>query len=496
MRCLIFIMLFIFGGILPAQTTFQVDFGGMEDDRGYSAVEIPGQGYAVAGWTSSMGAGGNDMYLAKLDLSGNMLWERTYGSSGDERAFHVELTSDNGFIMTGYSLGDGPGATRALYVVKTDANGDTLWTGKYGGASDDTGRSIRQTADGGYIIGGEIRSAPFFDVYLLKISASGAVEWSQTFNRTLNDYGYEVQITSDGGYIITGYTQEPNGFYDVWLIKTDATGNSEWLRTFGSSVMDFALSVAQVSDGGFVVSGFSNSFSGNQMDDLYVIRTDSSGSAIWERSYGLPDEQDYGYMIRQTSDGHFVVAGATGSVIDESFDIRLTKIDSANGDFIWNNSFGTPGKFDFAYFVQETSDNGFLIAGELDRTGPDSAQVVVIKTDADGNITTTSLAPAGEAIPATFTLEQNYPNPFNPETVIRYSLSVNSSVTLKVYDIMGQEINTMAGGQQAPGSYRVNWDGRDAAGRQVDSGVYFYRLSVAGHNGTFSSQTRRMILLK
>jgi hypothetical protein len=169
--------------------------------------------------------------------------------------------------------------TSEVYLIKTDAAGDTIWTKTYGGVDGNEGKSVQQTSDGGYIITGSTVSSSVLtsDVYLIKADASGNVQWNRTFGGLDRDCGYCVRQTKDGGYIITGSTESTDSDdYDAYLIKTDASGAAQWTRTFGGPQRDCGNSVQQTRDGGYVVVGFTHSIgAGNQ--DVYFIKTDANG---------------------------------------------------------------------------------------------------------------------------------------------------------------------------------------------------------------------------
>ncbi|MBF0302921.1 MAG: hypothetical protein HQK73_07765, partial [Desulfamplus sp.] len=193
-------------------------------DYGNSVYPTSDGGFIVTGYTSSIGAGGNDVYLIKTDSNGNELWSKTFGGKNDDYGRSVYPTRDGGFIVTGYTSSIGAGESD-VYLIKTDSNGNEIWSKTLGGKSSDYGNSVYPTSDGGFIITGNTSSigAGSSDVYLIKTDSNGNELWSKTLGGKKYDYSYSVYPTSDGGFIITGYTFPDN----ILLIKTDKYGEAE-----------------------------------------------------------------------------------------------------------------------------------------------------------------------------------------------------------------------------------------------------------------------------
>jgi len=432
-----------------AQQRWERNYGGQDDDYGRSVQQTSDTGYIVAGTTYSFG-NFDQVYLVKTNASGDTLWTRTYGGAGGDRGESVQQTSDGGYIVAGYTNSFGTGIQ--VYLIKTNATGDTLWTRTYGGASNDYGYFVRQTTDGGYIVAGYTFSfGNAYQVYLVKTNATGDTLWSRTYGGTDWDMGYSVQQTSDMGYIVAGYTYFFGNFDQVYLVKTNASGDTLWTRTYGGTGYEWGRDVQQTTDGGYIVVGYTSSF-GNS-GQVYLIKTNASGDTLWTRTYGGAS-YDYGYSVRQTTDGGYIVAGYTGS-FGNGWQVYLVKT-NASGDTLWTRTYGGAGD-DEGYSVQQTTDTGYIVAGYTTSFG-DSAQVYLIKTDANGNVGVEESRQGdretrrqGERLRAT-------PNPFTSFA----TLPGHEGERFSLYDVSGRKVGVFKG---------------DRIGEGLAPGVYFLKLA-------------------
>ena len=306
-------------------------FGGSEYDRGYSVQQTTDGGYIITGYTKSFGNGGEDIWLIKTDSNGNEEWNQTFGGSEYDRGYSVQQTTDGGYIITGYT---GHYSQRDAWLIKTDSQGNEVWnrTFEWGECSEE-GYSVQQTDDGGYIITGQKGTRSFYallcrsDLRLFKTDSQGNEDWNKTFGGSWYEKGNSVQQTDDGGYIITGETSSTeNDGDDVLLIKTDSQGNEEWIRTFGGSGYEKGNSVQQTDDGGYIITGHTGT-SGNGEYDLWIIKTDSQGNEDWNKTFG-GSGYDVGYSVQQTDDGGYIVTGYTESIGNGGDDVWLIKFNN------------------------------------------------------------------------------------------------------------------------------------------------------------------------
>jgi hypothetical protein len=307
--------------------------GGEYFDGGSSLIQTSDGGYAIAGSTQSFGAGYDDVYVIKLDANGNLQWTKTIGGKKADIGFSLIQTSDGGYAIAGFTQSFGAGKWD-VYVVKLDANGNLQWTKTIGGTKDDQGFSLIQTSDGGYAVVGFTQSfgAGEWDVYVVKLDANGNLQWTKTIGGEYFDGGSSLIQTFDGGYAIAGATQSFGaGEWDVYVVKLDANGNLQWTKTIGGPASEIgnSHSLIQTSDGGYAIAGFTQSFGAGEWD-VYVVKLDANGNLHWTKTTGGPKD-DWGTSLIQTSDGGYVITGFTQSFGAGGRDVYVVKLDK-NGN--------------------------------------------------------------------------------------------------------------------------------------------------------------------
>jgi len=331
--CMLIIILFFSFRVVSAEQsgmiTWDRTYGGSKDDWVSSLIQTTDGGYAVAGYTKSFGAGEADFWLLKLDKKGNRIWDKTYGGSGYDYASSLVQTSDGGYAVAGSTESRGAGG-RDFWLLKLNSQGKLLWNRTYGGSKDDEARSLIQVNDGGYLLAGWTDSygAGTYDFWLLKLNSQGKLLWDRTFGERGWDEARTIIQTSDGGYTVAGFTwaKGVEDDDDLWLLKLNSQGKLLWDRTFGGSKEDRASSLIQTSDGGYAVAGSTTS-KGAGNYDFWLLKLDKQGNQIWDRTFGA-GTLDWANSLVQTSDGGYVVAGSTESKGAGGRDFWLLKLNN------------------------------------------------------------------------------------------------------------------------------------------------------------------------
>jgi len=367
-----------------AHAQWAYTYGGTEYDYATSIKLTSDGGYIATGFTESFGAGYRDFWLLKLYENGNVNWQKVYGGSGAEVPWDVNQTADGGYIVAGCTGSFGVGSDD-LWIVKLDSEGHVVWEKSYGGPGSDCAASVRQTEDGGYIVAGGTSSfgAGSSDFWLLKLDGSGNVTWEKAYGGTGYDYVTSLGQTSDKGYIMAGYTSSFGVTNSgMWIIKVDENGVITWQKTYGGTGYDYAESITQTQDGGYIVAGETTSFGAGNYD-LWIIKLDENGVITWQKTYGGTG-YDYASSIRQTQDGGYLVAGSTKSFGAGNDDLLLIKLDNT-GAVAWEKTYGGSGN-DGIYFVNQVQDGTIIAAGGTDSFGAGNRDFWLLKLDPTGSI--------------------------------------------------------------------------------------------------------------
>lgn len=482
MKKIVFAILISFNSL--AQTPniqWQKTLGGTEYDGATCIQQTSDGGYIVAGNTVcndgdvSGNHGENDVWVVKLNATGVIIWKKALGGTLSEYANSIQQTTDGGYIVAGNTQsndGDVSGNHNTgtvnfddVWVVKLSATGAIVWQKTLGGTDHDIAKSIQQTLDGGYIVAGHTYSNDgdvsgnhsfFYDCWIVKLSSIGEIIWQKALGGSNDDIASQIQQTLDGGYIIAGLTASNNGditqqqgITDCWIVKLNSIGEIIWQKTYGGTNQDSATSIQQTLDGGYIVAGntYSNDgdVSGNHGDlDVWIIKLNNSGTIVWQKTFGGTGT-DYANCIQQRLDGSYIVAGYTYSndgdvsgnhTTDNSLnDYWVIKLNT-QGELVWQKTLGgTDG--DFASCIQQTSDNGYIIAGT---TGSNDGNVTgnhgngdywVVKLSTD-NLETSEFEFVKNIIV--------YPNPSNSYFVIQNKELSSENFVYNIIDLTGRTI--------------------------------------------------------
>ena len=343
---------------------------------------------------------GGDFWIIKLNNAGGLVWETNLGGSSDEAGNDIQQTADGGYIVVGMTDSndqDISGDTSAadVWIVKLDGSGNLVWETNYGGGSGDEANAVKQTVDGGYIVAGFTGSSDGdvednnggLDYWILKLDGNGALVWETSLGGSGFDIAKSIEQTSDGGYIVAGYSESHDGDVggnygdkDYWIVKLDVAGNLAWETHLGGSLDDYAYDIHQTSDQGYIVAGYSESSDFDVSDnygnkDYWIVKLSTTGEITWEVNLGS-SSVDVARAIRQTTDGGYIVAGSagetdfdvSGSVNGGFLDYWVVILDP-EGELSWEISMGGPEN-DYATAIQQTND-GYIVSGYVSGPGGD-----------------------------------------------------------------------------------------------------------------------------
>ena len=453
-------------------------YGGSDWDEFRCVVQTPDGGYALAGMTQSYGAGLQDFWLVKTDANGDTLWTRTYGGPSYDKAYALIATQDGGLLLLGNTQSYGAGSND-FWAVKTDTAGDTQWTrtygGMYGGTTDDFGQDVVQTDDGGYaLVGTTFLGAG--DVFLIRTDANGNELWNRQYGGYFDERGYSIARTSDGGFLIVGETNSFSaGYSDAWMLKVNADGDSLWSQAFGGTEYEYGYWGAETADG-YVLAGATGSFGAGSVD-AWMAKAGLQGDSLWAFTFGT-GEIEYAYGATQTDDA-FLLTGLFNETYEPG-QVYLVKTD-LDGNELWTETYGDSLLDDLGFSIIQNSDGDYIIAGRSSAPSADY-EAYLMAVEGPG----TGVKPLCESAPMNFALYPAHPNPFNAATALSFQLPVASAIQLQVLDVSGRQVMSLINGWRNAGKHEVTFDAVD-----LSSGVYLVRLAA----GDFML-TQKVVLMK
>ncbi len=495
------------------------NYGWWYDEQCTSVHQTSDGGYTLTGSTQYMGAGSFDFYLVKTDADGNELWGIPYDGGGYEGCSSSQQTADGGYILAGFTTSFG--GWEDFWLVKTGADGELLWSRTFGGSYDEQCSSVQQTADGGYILAGYTLSfgAGGSDFWIVKTDANGNCLWSRTFGGSLLDRCYSIQQTLEGGYILGGCTRSFGaGYYDMWLVKIGPEyPNAGYVTLISPGPPDWGHRLHHVS-GALSRLVFTNFCSGTMGSVSGAAATagwvavNYADSIVFTSDTWLASSSIDTFWLSHPTCSDFVTwqAGDSSGTIEGPLPVELTTFEAIAGDGQVTLRWRTESELDNDHFVLykcKADEEDFRILAQIPGHGTtaephDYAYVDhwvqngiaydyrISDVDIAGRETVheqiVSATPSAAAIPTDFALHAPYPNPFNPSTTIRYDVKETGLLSLKIFDLLGREVATLVHYIVPAGTYSIDWNADD-----LPSGLYLCRMEAAGFQ-----ETRKMVLLK
>lgn len=383
-------------------------FGGTATELAYSSVKTSDGGHIAAGSTTSSNGdvtghqGNQDFWVTKFDKKGNLQWQKTFGGSGDDQARSIITTADGGYAITGNtSSNDGNISLNQgdfdYWVVKIDASGNLQWQKTYGGSGNDMAYSMIQSPDGTYAVTGQSSSnngnvtgnLGGHDFWIVKLDNTGNILWEKSVGTSSTESSLSIINSSTNGFIVSGYTYPPNGFPDFFITKLSSAGAVEWQRTYGGSNTEICTQIISSSDGGYVATGYTDSNDGSITSnhgsyDFWLLKIDESGNIQWQKTYGGTGD-DRAYSVIQTSDGGYAIGGSStsndGDVVSNHslMDFWIVKV-SNTGVIQWNKNIGGNGNDQCNSIIQETNGD-YIVTGFSNSGNREIARPVAGGTD-------------------------------------------------------------------------------------------------------------------
>jgi hypothetical protein len=443
---------------LVAQPTIEWEnsYGGSGFEYLYSMKATVDGGYILAGSSVSndgdltINKGAGDYWIVKIDSVGTLEWQKSYGGSENDEAYSIQQTTDGGYIVAGMSnsndgdINDHNGSVTIsdYWVLRLDNLGNIIWKKSYGGFAADIAYAVRQTNDGGFIVAGDSGG----NYWIVKIDALGVVQWDKLLGGNGFDIAYSVQQTADGGYVVSGSTNSSDGDVsvnkgglDYWVVKLDSLGNIIWEKSYGGSNHDNLPSVRNTLDNGFIVCGISNSNDGdvsqniNNTGGLWVVKTNQLGDILWEKfidsiSLGGGLPWTVNDVLHISLNNGVVIAGKT-NYNNSMYWIGLL---DAQGNQIWTKTMGGSG-IDDARAVVQNSDGSYLVAGH---TNSSDGDVSLNKGMSDFWVVKLSAVVSIDEIENTPSISI-YPNPTNGIFTISSTEQINE---VEVFNVLGKAV--------------------------------------------------------
>ena len=378
--------------IVQAKMPFTMikNYGGTQNERGYSVKQTSDGGYVIVGSSTSYGAGGSDLWILKVDGLGEFSWSKTYGGQGNDIGRDITQTSDGGYIITGYTKSFSSGGDMDLWLIKTDANGESClysdggtcsensskWIKSFGTSGNDYGTSVQETSEGDFIVAGKSGRIP--SVFVIKTNSSGEKIWENLYGTGPGDRAQYIIERQDLGFLIVGKENANNVDDNLCLINIDTDGAEVWHSLYGGGGADGGNHISEVSGGGYIIAGATKSYGNGNWDDLWLVKTSTGGSMEWQKTFG-GSYTETGNYTHEKDEGGYMVTGSTESIGQGFYDIWVVSTDYT-GNEIYSQTFG--GNMDDKAIRGARGNSGeLLIIGYTNSFGNGGEDVLLIKID-------------------------------------------------------------------------------------------------------------------
>lgn len=527
---------------------WQKSLGGTDSEYNSDVQATPDGGCIIVGTSSSFDGdvtgnhGGGDGWIVKLDVNGNIEWDRTVGGSASDELRGVALTADGGYVVVGNTYSDDGDVTgfhggflgNNMWVIKFDSMGNIEWNNCYGGTGNDFATRISQTSDGGYLFCGNTSSTdgdvtgfhpgpnPFgfySDIWVVKIDNTGTLEWQKCLGGSKNEGAADCRETSDGGYIVSGttwgssdgdvigntdtVTTQNSSPFSVWIVKLDSAQNIVWQETYGGSGWDETNGNMILEDGGFTFLGFTNSSDGDVIGyhgdstssgrDFWLFHLDTVGIIQWQACFGADSSFILnGRNMTKTLSGGYAMAAEILQPDSDFPGYHPDPLNSLSADFavvicdsarnsLWQHCYGS-FLIDSPNSITTATDGGLIIAGNSGGNNGDvSGHHGPLNTDDIWILKLTQVPTGVQNQDQPIHAFKIYPNPVSNSAKIAFYLPASNMVNVTIYDLSGKVIKALLNENLNSGYQQLNWNCSNDDQQPVSNGIYFVRITSGGY---------------
>ena len=475
------LVLLSLSGANAQDLVWRYHYGGPDCDWAQSIVETPDRGFIVTGITQSFGQGGADLWLIKIDRNGYLIWDKAYGGADWDYGYSIKRIESGGYIVAGNTRSFDRGVFDEIdyWLLRIDENGDTLWTRTFGDSADfEIANCVDVCADGGFLITGRFSPGDWaqfwINVFVVRTDSDGNLIWSGYYGSRENgkfNMGYSGLETIDSEYMIAGTFLDLSieNFSDILVLRLDRNGDSLWAFTYlNPQHMEEANSIIELDNMDYVIAGVSDR--GRNADGL-LMRLRYDGQVNWAKYFDRSDNDKF-LNVNATSDDGLIATGSTAE--GEMGNFLVAKYSSAGG-LNWARYCTRQDYIDEGADILESADGHYIAAGNTRFFGDINMEICVV--DIGGPESVEESEPSNSQV-----LIKAFPNPFNQSVRLTFYLEQKSPVNFTILNILGQEVITPIRGLLQSGEHSYTWDGHSSDGSLAASGVYYCRIVTDSSN--------------